>query len=137
MKFSYDNPWEPKPFDPAKYKRGDNVTVSDGEFVTTIYYYEDAADPDVFGDGGAYSIIDYEGDLLSDPIDNGVLSGYETPGDIAREMLSDRLWVVVDDACDCHTTAELVAWLLNDWGVDLTTALRQIRDDRLAARKRG
>lgn len=105
-------------FEPKKYKRGDSVTVYDGDTFTTILYYWDAADPDVFGDGGAYSITDYTPGADPDVCDLGVLSGYETPADVARDLLSDDLWLIVESANDCVSVPDLFHWLQREHGID-------------------
>ena len=117
-----------KRFNPDEYKRGDSVTVTDGETVTTINYAWGDADPDVFGDGGAYSIIDYPADIGATPFDMGVMSGYEKPGDVADELLSKRLWVVTNHACDCSTTADLAYWLAASYEIDLSNVVAAVRE---------
>lgn len=116
-------------FNPDDYKRGDSVTVTDGDTVTTIWYDDNGdADPDVFGDGGAYSIIDYPTDIGMDTVDMGLLSGYESPRDVAEELLSDKLWVVANDAVDCATTADLAYWLSSAYGKDLSLIVMAVRE---------
>lgn len=112
------------------YKRGDSVTVYNptDRLITTILFYEDVADDedwDVFGDGGAYSIIHYDVDLAKDTFDEGVLSGYETPQDVIDELCGDVV-KIVDDAWDCGTTAELCYRMMNDRGIDLSVEIKKI-----------
>lgn len=116
-------------FYPDEYKRGDSVTVTDGDTITTILYDDNGdADPDVFGDGGAYSIIDYPTDIGALPNDFGLLSGYESPKDVADDLLSDKLWVVANDACDCATTADLAYWLSSAYDKDLSLIVMAVRE---------
>lgn len=115
-------------FHPDEYKREDDVTVTDGYTITTIHYTWGDADPDTFGDGGAYSIIDYPTDIGALPNDFGLLSGYESPKDVADDLLGDKLWVVVNDACDCATTADLAYWLSAQYEIDLSNVVAAVRE---------
>lgn len=125
-----------KRFDPKGFDRGDSVTLYDrtnDEFATVLYYYDGAEgddyceDIDVFGDGGAYSIITYD---VNDghAFDMGVLSGYETPGNVADEELGDDLWLVVDDANDCTDLDDLLLFLRREHGIDGKRLLEEVRN---------
>ena len=115
--------YAPTRFDTSKYERGDDVTVYDSDnrsVMTILYYYDSEPDPDTFGDGGAYSIIEYPLDVSEGPFDHGVLSGYETPGDVVDDLCGKNVYKVVDDAADNDTGAALCAWLASEHGMDLS-----------------
>ena len=118
-------------FDPSKYERGDDVTVYDydNQSVMSICFYRDSEpDPDVFGDGGAYSIIEYPLDLGNDVFDHGVLSGYETPGDVVDELLGKNIYTVVDDAFDNETVAKMCVWLFEEHDIDISKFVMDLRE---------
>lgn len=117
----------PKFYDRDAMNRGDDLVITDGDRIMTVHYYDSDADPDVFGDGGAYSIYIHD---LNDGTthDEGLLSGYETPREVVDEYLGgdpmgQSMYVVLSDvACDCGTLDELREWL-DDYGVDLDETL--------------
>jgi len=117
-------------YDRNSMKRGDDLVITNGEDVATIHYYDGDADPDVFGDGGAYSI--YIHDLNGGKtFDEGLLSGYETPREVVDEYFGgdpagQSMYVVLSNvACDCDSLDELREWLEDYEGIALDEVLAE------------